>query len=364
MGKGSKDSPENNDKQTTTSNKFFYIILFLVIAVFLYFSVNFFTNKPKESDEYSDSEQRISVLSKTEKNKILLEASELLKKTNNDDELVLKQLELSLNNIFSEQIDGTVDVEEPCVFFGDPETININRIEGFVEEINSVCMQTEIVNKYGQLKMGLISEKEMADVVKAVWNKYFYSEEQILAKTSEPFSTFGNSIDGNNSLFLVGLTQEVNQIANIEIDAKKLKGVVKIKNITDFMVEQAGFGVGMLSVGFVGSTMIGSKIADRIILKIVNKIATKLLARIASRAVLAGVTLGVGIVLDAALSIAMDKYTKNQLNESITVKLKAMQRGIIYGGNENKGIYSIAKDSLEDFKIERKNILNVSFSDI
>lgn len=83
-----------------------------------------------------------------------------------------------LNKYLDLQVSSEIRVKEVCTLF-EPDVITVNRVVGFVNEMDEICVKAEIVYEYGKVNMGESTQKELSEIITNKWNKYFYSSDEI-----------------------------------------------------------------------------------------------------------------------------------------------------------------------------------------
>jgi hypothetical protein len=334
-------------KKSTSSIS--YLILFLIcLLILLFFLYKAKTNKPfEQSKTITDQEDQRGTSLNVSINATQLTA--ILNKYYRNDIDAFDIFEEKIKNIFNEQMYGTIIKKPMCLDkinpFNDEKPESINRVEGFIDEITSVCHKAKMLYWKGKEWVRLISDEEFNEYTTKLWDKYFYSQKQLQYKIDQEIEEFIARVEDNHQDMLINVKTNVeHQLEGLSNLSSSLYKNTTLE-LSNFVQRQSLYITG-LGIAGIGTGYFLEKWTASFIKKF----------RFKGKSFYSAIAL---MLISLLSDFFNDNVTIENLEQSIYEKLMDMQDIVMYGSENEPGLITILSNTLNKYQVqEKENILN------
>jgi hypothetical protein len=378
--------------------KFYIFVIALLIfcySLFSSLSVDPFKREDKKTFFKIETKQPISkeqLETIDNNNKVIFE--KYRKKDIKQIQALTENAEIFFNNLATE----IISVKEVCTVFGN-DMIEVNRVDGFLDEMDEICVKTDLVYKFGKLKMGLIEEKELSAVTNALWDKYFYSSSQISQFFENQINDVSYNIEANRNEMLTDVSDNVAGVIGVKVNEKILsEGIEGYFSSMDtelgkLAASSYGMQIGGLVAGEIGGNFVGKKVGKAIAKTSVGKMANKIVKIIISKifksavgraigrmtakfaaqgaaastgaavtASMGGADGGIGaltgMVVAMLIEYGVEEYQRSVMKDELISQFSSIKHELLYGSEDSKGIVYILTNSIENYYTVNQSITN------
>jgi hemerythrin len=148
-----------------------------------------------------------------------------------------------VQNLFSDE----EKVEKKESILEDIELEEVNRLDGFIDEITSVCYQGEIIYLTGKEKAGTITDKDISKFTNEIWNKYFYSSDTLEEEIEKSINLFIAEVENNHKdIYKIINNYDYNFDKSYSTDKEKA-----MLSLNEFIKKQSGYSIGTTVSAFI-----------------------------------------------------------------------------------------------------------------
>lgn len=285
----------------------------------------------------------------------LTSINEMLYNRKSKDAVMLDKLKSNVENIFTEQLLGSVEIEPVCVdsvigtvegWVSDKSTNlkSVNRLDGFIDEITSVCYQTQIVYLTGKETAGTITDEDINTFTDEVWTKYFCSEDQIKIKIEEAVNEFISEVEDNHTSLFTEIQNKYDINIKQSLTANGTNS--NLPSLNEFIKDQSGYSVATT----IGAMIAGKQMGDlsKVLVQRLGKATTKVKGNNWKSAI-------AGVALAGLTEMFIYNRSSDELKNGIRDQMERMKKTVLYGDDNKSGIIDSLSKILEKYQNEEKD---------
>lgn len=298
----------------------------------------------------------------------------LLNGKKDKDDIALNKFKKNIEKLFDEQKTGKIQREPICVesavnatykkgkesistamlkiqnLFSDEEILQkeniveeikleeVNRLDGFVDEITSICYQSEIIYLMGKEKSGTITDKDISKFTNEMWNKYFYNSDILEARLEKSINLFISDVEKNHK----DIYMMINKSYSVDNEKSMLL-------LNEFIKKQSVYSIG---------TKVSASLTSYSLRNLTGSLSNKLgkATKIKGKDWKSAIT---GTALSVVAQMWIYNASENELRNGISKQLERIQKSILYGSQETDGLIQTFNDVLQKYqKNEKQKLFN------
>lgn len=307
-----------------------------------------------------------------------VEIQVLLNGKKDKDDISLNKFKKNIEKLFDEQKTGTIQREPICIesavnatykkgkesvsnamlkiqnLFSDKEILQkenmeeeikleeVNRLDGFVDEITSICYQSEIIYLMGKEKSGTITDKDISKFTNEIWNKYFYNSDILEARLEKSIHLFISDVEKNHEDIYMMINKYDDFNKSYTLDNEK-----SMLSLNEFITKQSAYSIG---------TKVSASLTSYSLRNLAGSLSNKLgkATKTKGKNWKSAIT---GTALSVVAQMWIYNASENELRNGISKQLKRIEKSILYGSQETDGLIQTFNDILQKYQEDEKQKL-------
>jgi len=300
------------------------------------------------------------------------EVEVLLNTKKDKDDIALNKFQKSIEKLFDEQKTGTIQREPICLdaavndayqqgkesistailkvknLFSDQkvtqenniskevELEEVNRLNGFVEEITSICYQSEIIYLIGKEKAGTKTDKDISKFTNEMLNKYVYNSEILEVRLEKSINLFIADIEKNH--------QDISIMINKNYPTDNQEAML---TLNEFIKKQSAYSIG---------TTVSASLTSYSLRNLTGSLSNKLgkATKTKGKNLTTAIT---GTALSVVAQMWIYNASENELRNGISTQLERIQNNILYGNQDSDGLIQTFNKILQKYQRDEKQKL-------